>query len=265
MEKNNGILLDAVVIMGKGEKVAPTIYLEEFYEAYKKGADLEQIALSILKFEREHKRDTGFTMENFENYAKARTRIYYKLINYSMNKVLLQKIPHIRYLDLAIVFYYRLEEGRLWGATILIHNCNLEAWGIKKQQLMEDAVMNTSRKLPYTFQGMESLISDLAGEESKVSSANEFMYVLTNEEKYYGAAVLLYPHVLSHIAKLLRKNFYVIPSSVHECILVPDQGHYSRLELKSMVKEVNETQVEEDEILSYEIYYYDRQKETLMM
>lgn len=91
------------------------------------------------------------------------------------------------------------------------------------------------------------------------------MYILTNEEKYYGAAVILYPHVLNHIAKVLNKNFYILPSSVHECILVPDQGQYSRIELKRMVKEVNDSQVEDEEILSYEIYYYDCKKEALMM
>ena len=76
---------------------------------------------------------------------------------------------------------------------------------------------------------------------------------------------MLYPHVLSHISKILRKNFFVLPSSIHECILVPDLGQYSREELAKMVKEVNQTQVEEEEILSYQVYYYDRQKEKLMM
>ena len=89
--------------------------------------------------------------------------------------------------------------------------------------------------------------------------------MLTNKEKYFGAAVILYPHALKHIAGLLRNNFYILPSSVHECILVPDMGQYSRMELKRMVKEVNENQVEEEEILSYEVYYYDREKEALMM
>ena len=98
-------------------------------------------------------------------------------------------------------------------------------------------VLNTSRKLPYTIQGMEALIAELSGSQPRITG-EELMYILTNEEKYYGAAVILYPHVLNHIAKVLKKNFYILPSSVHECILVPDQGQYSRIELKRMVKEV---------------------------
>ena len=68
---------------------------------------------------------------------------------------------------------------------------------------------------------------------------------------------MLYPHVLSHIGTLLKRNFFVLPSSVHECILVPDLGHYTRFELMKMVREVNQNQVEEEEILSYQVYYYD--------
>ena len=130
--------------------------------------------------------------------------------------------------------------------------------------MVKDALLNTSRKLPYTIQGMEALIAELSGSQPRITG-EELMYILTNEEKYYGAAVILYPHVLNHIAKVLKKNFYILPSSVHECILVPDQGQYSRIELKRMVKEVNDSQVEDEEILSYEIYYYDCKKEALMM
>lgn len=265
VEKNNGVMLEAVIIMGKEDCVVPTFYLQEFYEEYKKGMEIEEIVRQILQIEREHRQDTDFSLDSFENYSLARTKIYYKLINYQMNRRMLKNVPHIRYLDLAVVFYYRMEGGNFHGSTILIHNCNLESWGIDSRRLMEDAAMNTSRKLPYTFQGMEALIEELTGEETRKYCEEELMYVLTNEEKQFGAAVLLYPHVLNHIAKILKKNFYVLPSSVHECILVPDQGQYSRLELMKMVKEVNESQVEDEEILSYEVYYYDRKKETLMM
>ena len=179
---------------------------------------------------------------------------------------LLDRIPHFPFLDLAVVFYYRIENGPLSGATMLIHNCNLEAWNINVSNLMEDAVMNTSRKMPYTLKGMDALIRELAEEgEETLPRADELMYVLTNEEKYFGAATLLYPHVLSHIGKILRQDFYVLPSSIHECILVPNRGQYSKEDLQQMVKDVNNSQVEEEEILSYQVYYYDREKEKLIL
>lgn len=266
VEKNNGIEEEAVMILSKGERIAPAIYLREFFESWEKeGESTEEIAGEILAQNAYQEKEVDFSLDCFDNYEKARGQVYFKLINYEMNKVLLTKVPYIAYLDLAIVFYYRLERGKLQGASMLIHNCNLEAWKINARQLLEDAVMNTSRKLPYTFQGMDALIRELSGEDKGLYTGEEIMYVLTNQEKCFGAAALLYPHVLNHISKILRCNFYVLPSSVHECILVPDQGQYSRFELARMVREVNQTQVEEDEILSYQVYYYDCQKEKLMM
>lgn len=265
VEKNNGVVLDAVVLQGEKEQVLPTIYLEELYEIYEEGATLEQIAGRILCEEEKWKEEVEFSLEEFEDYTRARTSIFYKLVNYQMNERMLKRVPHIRYLDLAEVFYYRVEQGHFPGGSVLIHNNNLVTWGITKSQLMKDAAFNTSRKLPYSFVGMESLIAELSGEKLMDFPTEELMYVLTNEEKYYGAAVLLYPHVLSHIGTLLKRNFFVLPSSVHECILVPDLGHYTRFELMKMVREVNQNQVEEEEILSYQVYYYDRKREALVM
>ena len=267
VEKNNGIREEAVVILEEGARIAPTIYLRGFFEDWKWGRKtMEEISRKILLQNARQEKEVDFSLDSFENYEKARGHVYFKLINYERNKVLLTKIPYIPYLDLAVVFYYRLEKGKFQGATILIHNCNLEAWKIDPRQLLEDAVMNTSRKLPYSLQGMDALIRELSGDEDQgLYTGEEIMYVLSNQEKCFGAAALLYPHLLSHISKIFRKNFYVLPSSVHECILVPDQGQYSRIELTRMVREVNQTQVEADEILSDQVYYYDRQQEKLMM
>ena len=267
VEKNNGIREEAVVILEEGARIAPTIYLRGFFEDWKWGRKtMEEISRKILLQNARQEKEVDFSLDSFENYEKARGHVYFKLINYERNKVLLTKIPYIPYLDLAVVFYYRLEKGKFQGATMLIHNCNLEAWKIDPRQLLEDAVMNTSRKLPYSLQGMDALIRELSGDEDQgLYTGEEIMFVLSNQEKCFGAAALLYPHLLSHISKIFRKNFYVLPSSVHECILVPDQGQYSRIELTRMVREVNQTQVEADEILSDQVYYYDRQQEKLMM
>ena len=154
VEKNNGVVLDAVVLQGEKEQVLPTIYLEELYEIYEEGATLEQIAGRILCEEEKWKEEVEFSLEEFEDYTRARTSIFYKLVNYQMNERMLKRVPHIRYLDLAVVFYYRVEQGHFPGGSVLIHNNNLVTWGITKSQLMKDAAFNTSRKLPYSFVGM---------------------------------------------------------------------------------------------------------------
>ena len=128
VEKNNGIRAEAVVILGEKECIAPTIYLQEFYEDWKNSGDIERAADQILKRNACQEREVDFSLDCFENYEAARGQVYFKLINYEMNQILLRKVPHIIYLDLAVVFYYRLERGRFQGATMLIHNCNLDSW-----------------------------------------------------------------------------------------------------------------------------------------
>ncbi len=267
LEKNNGVVREVLVFKGDKEKMAPAVYLEELYQkTCENSLSLETVAEELLERNERQRLEDKSVPDCFENYQAARRRVYYKLINYEMNRGILDRIPHFPFLDLAVVFYYRIENGPLSGATMLIHNCNLEAWNINVSNLMEDAVMNTSRKMPYTLKGMDALIRELTDEDEEIfPKVEELMYVLTNEEKYFGAATLLYPHVLSHIGKILRQDFYVLPSSIHECILVPNREQYSREDLQQMVKDVNDNQVEREEILSYQVYYYDREKEKLIL
>ena len=188
VEKNNGIREEAVVILEEGARIAPTIYLRGFFEDWKWGRKtMEEISRKILLQNARQEKEVDFSLDSFENYEKARGHVYFKLINYERNKVLLTKIPYIPYLDLAVVFYYRLEKGKFQGATMLIHNCNLEAWKIDPRQLLEDAVMNTSRKLPYSLQGMDALIRELSGDEDQgLYTGEEIMYVLSNQARSTG-------------------------------------------------------------------------------
>ena len=110
VEKNNGIEEEAVMILSKGGRIAPAIYLREFFESWEKaGESTEEIAVEILAQNAYQEKEVDFSLDCFDNYEKARGQVYFKLINYEMNKVLLTKVPYIAYLDLAIVFYYRLE------------------------------------------------------------------------------------------------------------------------------------------------------------
>lgn len=93
------------------------------------------------------------------------------------------------------------------------------------------------------------------------------MYVITNKQNLYGAVCILYPDVLKDVAQKLDSDFYVLPSSVHETIAVPaenlDINHASSL--KAMVREVNQSELTPEEVLSDNVYYYCRKKHTLSL
>ena len=89
------------------------------------------------------------------------------------------------------------------------------------------------------------------------------MKVLTNDKRIQGAACVLYPGILEKISEESRKNLFVLPSSVHEVILLEDTGEENPEDLKRMIYEVNRTNVAAEEVLSDSLYYYDRKQKNL--
>ena len=92
------------------------------------------------------------------------------------------------------------------------------------------------------------------------------MYIMSNPIKMNGAATMAYPGVIRNFAETIRKNLYVIPSSIHELIIMPaEDGSLSLSKLSDMVKEINENHVKEEEILSDCAYYYDHKEKSFYM
>ena len=89
------------------------------------------------------------------------------------------------------------------------------------------------------------------------------LYVLTNAKMFLGAACVFYPEVLSSIGNAVQTDYYILPSSIHECIILPASSGYSREELEEIVRQVNEAQVPEQEILSNHVYFYDKAAEKM--
>lgn len=145
--------------------------------------------------------------------------------------------------------------------TVLITNSHLEKWNIKKEFLYSIASRNTEKIMPFEFMAMEDILQELTGEEFEPSE-NE-MYVLSNKDRCFGAAVLLYKDALKNVADILQDDYYILPSSVHELIIIPKLKSVGKDELTLMVKDVNATQLEPEEILSDHAYFYSRRMEAV--
>jgi hypothetical protein len=183
------------------------------------------------------------------------------LVSYEKNKELLRKIPHIPYLDLAIVFVCSAGDLSKEYATILIHNHHMEYWNIDLHSLYDLALENTPKLLSYHFENMaDYLVSQC---NWKPCEDHMPMYLLTNHLKIHGACVILYDGLLEQIAKELNSSFVVIPSSVHEVLIVPVQNKKELKIYSNMVLEVNATQLPKDEILSNHAYYYSKKYHVL--
>ena len=267
-EKNNGTIRRGLTLTEQDINISPTIYLEEYYRQFQNGGSLEHITSDILRLYNEVRFQKSWGEEKLYDYSQVKEKVIYRLVNYESNEKMLRNVPYIVYLDLAIVFCVLLEVTKYGTATMAIRNDHLDLWGVEKEELYRQASENTSRFLPDDFSSMSAVIEELTEEsEAHISfeDKEEEMYVLSNRIHSYGAAAILYSGRMEGIGMYLKSNYYILPSSVHEVIVVPEKAAVEKEELSAMVAEINRTQVEAEEVLSDHAYYYNRKKGRLFM
>lgn len=265
VRKNNGVVLRGITLMQDDSNISPTIYLNTYYDAYENGqTTIGTVIDSVLDTYERNKINRSVDMNFFMNYEKIKNRIIYKLINTEKNKEMLEDIPHIPFHDLSIVFQCLVSEEMFGNATIMIHNAHMKIWKVNAKELYDQAMLNTPRLQGYVIQDMKTVLTEMmalddnSGEIEENLQGDVPMYVLSNRTRINGAACILYPDILMDFAKAIGTDIYVLPSSVHEVILLPTEGTQDYRQLKEMVKEINESQVQEEEVLSDSVYYYDK-------
>lgn len=275
IEKNNGIQYEGLIIARPGYNISPMIYLNPYYHRYLDGVSLTDICNDITQVYHKNLPSSNMDVSFFFDFDKVRPLIIPKLVNYEKNRSLLSDIPHIRFLDLAIIFQCLLNSSPEEYATILIHNHHAEYWHVTIEELHQAALKNGPLLLPDHMNNLQDIlhhykkensipVSNLKTDFSNPSDAPS-MYVLTNPCRINGAAVILYEGLLLQISKNFHQNLVVLPSSVHEVILVPvsENAPERLIFFQDMVREVNETQVMDDEILSDHAYFYSLEEESL--
>lgn len=272
--KNNGVVQSGITLMREDSNISPTIYLNNYYEAYESGTTtLKTIVNEVVDTYDHNKVSRSVNMNFFMNYEKIKGRIIYKLINTERNTELLRDIPSIAFHDLSIVFQCLVSEEKFGNATIMIHNAHLKIWNITVQDLYEEACINTPKLQKYDIRNMRDVINEMLSEEMQCDEMlydrNESeqlpMYVLSNRARVQGASCMLYPDILKDFSIALNRDIIILPSSIHELILLPVMGDEDYKELKEMVMDINKTQVEKEEVLSDSVYYYDRTEECVKM
>ena len=274
VKKNNGVNKTGLMMKNKNSNMAPTVYLEEFYQEYKMGKTVSEIAHTIVKVYREKHPNYGFQIEQFKDFEQVKTRIVYRIINRDKNQEILKEVPHINFLDLAVVPYlvFSVEEGN--SGTILIKREHLELWGISEDIVMSIAGENTPKMLQPKLRKMEDTLKELfeINHLQKEQDVEIFlkdleenkeivpMYVLTNQNNLYGAACMLYHGVIEMFTEQLGEDVYILPSSIHEVLLIPASRAMEPKELISMVRDINATQLPVEEVLSDNVYRYSMEE-----
>ncbi len=260
--KNNNVIWDGLSIKGD-RNIVPAIYLEPYYQAYTEGVKLDVILQKIADVYMESMEQVGeFSADRFQ-YEKVKNGIFVVVQNAEMNRELLEKVPHEIRDDLALLYRVNVELSNGEKGSVLIHNSHLESWGIDEKTLKEVAWNNMHDYYPPEFSTMSNVLRSVGYDEIPEDVEFVEMYVLSNKDKQYGAAYMFDTEIMNKIAEGIGGDIVVIPSSIHESILLKRQKETDFDTLREMVKEVNRTQLHPTEILSDEVYLYSRDTQTL--
>lgn len=281
--KNNGMELDGLCIHGH-DNISPVIYLNGYYEKYNDGASLKSIMSEISECyinNVEHRGLTNDIAENVMSYENIKGNIFSKLVNTKNNEYMLSERPHTEYEDLSVTYHIMVSKDENGIASIPISNDMAKAYGVTAEELDQVARDNMSKDNPMVIRSIgeimrEMIMPDMFDDAMSKEQAEEMfdemfpinddmkMYVLSNESKVNGAIWMTSPEALEALSEKIGGDFFILPSSIHEVIAVPNDGHGER-ELQDMVMSVNQDQVSLEDRLSDNVYSYDAKEHKLSL
>lgn len=266
IRKGSGTEYEALMIGPKDRKmsVIPALNLTEAYKNYENGMPFDEVMDKLADI-RMNAALPNFNKEDMFDYDKIKDRIFPRLINTATNKEYLADKPHKEIEDLSIVYAVRVSEDDQGFAEAVITNDLAEMWGAKTEEIHDKAMDNIAQRPPL-FQNIESV---LFGEREKleiedIEPENYHMpfFILTNQQKTKGAIMAVDPKTMDRITAKFG-DVYVIPSSVHETLIVPKDAVDDVSELERMVRDVNASEVRPEDQLSNNVYEYDSETHTL--
>ena len=264
----------SMTIKKEGQQIAAAVNLNEMYKEYERGGELMPVLFKIADIVLTQPDDLD--VKKLENYEMAKESLFIRVCNAESNKELLASVPHETVGDLAVTYHVmmdRSEDG--YGSTIVSNNL-LEKYGITESQLKADAMENCGRILSPTLEPMNQVMARMMGFKDVDLQSVPFdtavenfdfekdnMFVLSNTAATNGASTIFYPEVMEKIGEHAGGDFFVIPSSVHEVLLVPDDGVMKRNDLEKIIREINSNEVDPKDRLSDSLYHYDNKEHKL--
>lgn len=261
VRKNNDLQLTGLTIRSAESNISPTIYLEKFYEEYEDGADMGEILSKIAQVRINHEVSEQFDVAQITDFEQVKGKLVPRLVNADMNAALLEGRPHKLVADLAVTYCVILDQSFDGTASVAVTNDLMNSWNVTLDELHDVAISNLTDVLPSTFKGMTEVMSEMMGmskedmEMMGMCTDEEQMYVLSNTMNMNGASALLDKKMMEEIIEKVG-DFYILPSSIHETLVVPIKSGMDVESLEAMVREVNSTQLQPDEILSNRVYLY---------
>lgn len=263
-----------ITVLKENQIMAPTFNLNQLYEMYQSNPEvsMESIMKNITGVMLDSPKQ--FDLKNITEYENAKDKLFIRVSSAERNQEILQKVPHQMREDLAITYHLAISIDDIGVGSTTITNDILKRYGISEEQLHADAMENSPNVRPIHVMVMGSMIEQLMGmgsetilKDESVQSIAEVisngmgsenpMFIVTNSQTVDGAGVIFYPEVMDQIGEGFQGDFFILPSSTHETLVIPDNGAFDYRVLEDMVQTINENEVAPEERLSDHVYHYD--------
>lgn len=268
--KNNNVSRVGLSFCREGTNISPVIYVEPYREAAADGRPMSEIMKEIAEtISGSMERTPLLTAMDFGNYEAVKEYLSVTLVNREDNRQMLSQMPNRQIEDLALILEMKFPMQAGMG-SVKVDHALAERWGVDPDTLFSQAEKNAMEKEPPCLQRLEETMLSMAldsGAPVNLLKADypapeempSQLYVLSNASKEKGAAVLSYPGVMEKTDRLFPEGFYILPSSVHELLIVPKSPEMEPKELGEMVGAINQSEVAKEDQLSDRVYTYDRE------
>lgn len=276
--KHNDVHLTALLIRNEEETMVPNIYLDTFFREYQHGMPiedcLEHMAEIRVKEGENMKMQVG-AVQDIYDYDKVKERLQLRLCDYEGNKERLQGAVYQKQGDFALTYYVIIASNEKGEAVYQIKEDMVERWGVDQETVHNDALL-ADKKRGVTLKDIDDVLGNyfygssvqenllLREEPLDLDSDSPYLFVLSNESGQNGAGVLYQPGVMEKIADLMDGDYYVLPSSIHELMILPANPNIQAETLQSFVREINANKVDIEDQLSDKVQYYDNTNRVLV-
>lgn len=255
---------DALTVKPEDSIIGVNLNITKLYEEYEDGKDFENIVKDAAEVaDNALSNRPDFNLEAFKDYDSMKDKLAVEVVSAERNKDLLETVPHKDIEDMAVVYRFVLGDTQAGTGSILVTNQLLDNYGITAEQLHEDALKNAPEIRPLVIEGMGEVLAKQMGVEDlemlglNIPPEQEQMFVASVEGNVHGAGVLAYQNFMDQAADRVGGSFFILPSSIHEVLIIPDNGKFDTTSLENMVREVNATTVDPTDQLTDSVYHYD--------
>ncbi len=276
--KINKIHKTGITILNEGESAAPTLYFEDFYPLYERGCSIDEIADKIIAINDAQKNTIPVEFMKMGDFEYAKKNITLKLINAEENRTILDDVPHIIYSDLGLAIIFEItvidqSSKEIMSARIPTNVMN--EWNTDTDELFELGRENTVRMMGVYIKEMKEAFDDLT-QDGAIRIDDELyralsdvyrmpIYMLTNNYKLYGAVNIFIDGVLRGVSDMLEDDICIIPSSMHEVLLIPLRLVDCLDDINAMICGITEDALPKQDFLSGNCYIYSRQLDRIIM